>query len=132
LPQNGVDLAPARRRIAPVCATRPIEIARPSRRVDQRQRARIESRRRFTDPLRERIARGPLQSVERDAFENQRAWRRIDDREVEKILADVDPYKWTYKWPAERSGKRPDSLPRGRLYDGPCGCVAPLVTVCEG
>ena len=69
---------------------RPIEIARPSRRVDQRGRARIEFRRGVLNPLCESAARGPFQPVKRYAFENQRAWRRIDDREVEKILTDVD------------------------------------------
>lgn len=67
-------------------------------------------------------------AAERDAFESQRAWRRADDREVEKILADVDTYKRSGEWP----GKRPDSLLSRLLYDGPCGCVAPLDAVDDG
>src|ERR1700691_478164 len=125
--QAGVDLAPARRRIAAPCSARPIEIAWPSRRVDQCYRARVDSRRGVPDPLREHLAGTLVQSAECDACENQRARRRADDREVEKVLADVDAYKWS----GGRLGKRPDkwfssSRVGGWLYDGPRGCVAPL------
>ena len=41
------QLISSRRRIPPLCTARPIEIARPSRRVDQRRSARIEFRRCF-------------------------------------------------------------------------------------
>jgi hypothetical protein len=90
LPQFDVDLAPARGRIASVGPARPIEIARPSRRIDQRRRARVESRCGLADSFCERGACGTVQSVERDAFETQPAQRRSNDCEVEKILADVD------------------------------------------
>lgn len=130
--QYGVDLAPVRRRIAFVSPARPIEIARPSRRVDQRDRARIESPRDLADPLCQRGAGGSFQSAERDAFENQGAWRRANDREVKKILADVDTYEWSSEWPGKRPDELSDSLLGRVLYDGPCGCVAPLDAVDDG
>jgi hypothetical protein len=43
-----------------------------------------------TEPAGERIAGRLLQPAERDAFEDQRAPRGVDDRKVQKILADVD------------------------------------------
>ena len=107
---------------------RPVEIARPSRRVNQRNRARSESRRGVTEPAGERVVGRLLQPAERDAFEEQRAARGVGDREVEKILADVDAYECRRGRPDEWS----DSLWGGWFYDGPPGRVAPRERMCEG
>ena len=56
----------------------------------------------------------------------------MDDREVEKILADVDSYKLPYQWSAKRAAELPGSLTGRRFYDGPCGWVVPLDTVGDG
>ncbi len=71
-------------------------------------------------------------AAERDAFEGQRARPPADDREVEKILADIDTYKRSGEWPGKRPDKRPASLLSRLLYDGPCGCVATLDAVGDG
>jgi hypothetical protein len=55
------------------------------------------------DPAGERIAGRLLQPAERDAFEEQRAARCVGDREVEKILADVDAYECRRERPDEWS-----------------------------
>src|ERR1700730_7022542 len=105
-PKYGIDLPPARRRIPPVSTARQIEIARPSRRVDQRRSVRIEFRRCFADSLSESGAREPVQSFERNPFSDQRCWRRVNYCEIEKILADIDAYEW--------AGERSNSLPAAR------------------
>jgi hypothetical protein len=103
VPQGRIDLTFPRHWIASAGPARPVEIARPSRRVNQRNRACSEARRGMPQPAGERIAGRLLQPAERDAFENQRALRRVDDRKVQKILADVDAYKCRRERPDEWS-----------------------------
>jgi hypothetical protein len=103
VPQGAIDLTLARHWIASARPARPVEIARPSRRVNQRNRACSESRRGMPEPAGERIAGRLLQPAERDTFEDQRALRGVDDRKVQKILADVDAYKCRRERPDEWS-----------------------------
>src|SRR5579862_2756862 len=75
--QFDVDLPLTRRRIALLRWIGPIEIARPSRRVNQYANVRIDSRHRLFYPPGERGTRAPVQSVERDSFEDQRVRARV-------------------------------------------------------
>jgi hypothetical protein len=78
-------------RIARICSARPIQIARPSRRIHHSKRRRNDGGRALGNPCGERVNGRGLKSGERHSRETQRARKPRNNCDIEEVLADVDP-----------------------------------------